>query len=113
MPITHQQVADRAFLRRMYEDPYFPDHIVERGEAILLRLCERIETEQPPDPAALCVLTRAATEQFNLLDREFAAAGSGIETAAREWIAEDFEFVASAYGFTDVEARDLIAGRDW
>ncbi len=113
MPITNQQVAGHAFLQPMYEDSYFPDHVVDRGRAILLRLCERIETEQPSDLKALYALTRAATEEFNLLEAEFEAAGSEIETVAREWIGEDFWFVASAYGFTDADAEELIAGRDW
>jgi hypothetical protein len=97
----------------MYDDSYFPDHVVDRGKAILVRLCERIEAEQPPDRAALYALTQAATEEFNLLEAEFEAAGSEIETVAREVIAEDFWFVASAYGFTDVDIEELIANRDW
>ncbi|WP_405860336.1 DUF5713 family protein [Streptomyces sp. NBC_00090] len=113
MPITNQQVAGHAFLRQMYEDSYFPDHVVDQGRAILLRLCERIEAEQPSDLEALYALTKAATEEFNLLEAEFEAAGSEIETVAREWIAEDFWFVASAYGFADADAEELIAGRDW
>lgn len=113
MPITTQQVAGHAFLRQMYEDSYFPDHIVDKGRAILFRLCERIEAEQPSDLAALYVLTQAATEEFNLLEAEFDAAGSEIETVAREVIAEDFWFVASAYGFTDADVEELIATRDW
>ncbi|GAA2286242.1 hypothetical protein GCM10010415_65880 [Streptomyces atrovirens] len=113
MPITNQQVAGHAFLRSMYEDPYFPDHVVDGGKAILLRLCERIEAGQPSDLEALYGLTQAATEEFNLLDREFVAAGSGIETVAREWICDEFCFVASAYGFTDADAEVLTAGRDW
>ncbi|MEJ8645543.1 DUF5713 family protein [Streptomyces sp. MS1.HAVA.3] len=113
MPITDQQVAGHAFLRPMYGDSYFPDHVVDRGRAILLRLCERIEADQPSDLAALYALTQAATEEFNLLDAEFAAAGSGIETVAREWIADEFWLVASAYGFTDADVEELIAGRDW
>ena len=113
MPITNQQVAGHAFLQPMYEDSYFPDHVVDRGRAILLRLCARIETGQPSDLEALYALTRAATEEFNLLEAEFEAAGSEIETVAREWIGEDFWFVASAYGFTDADAEELIAGRDW
>jgi len=28
-------------------------------------------------------------------------------------IAEDFWFVASAYGFTDADVEELIATRDW
>ncbi|MFF5933228.1 DUF5713 family protein [Streptomyces sp. NPDC012508] len=113
MPITNQQVAGHAFLRQMYDDSYFPDHVVDQGKAILLRLCERIEAEQPSDLESLYALTQAATEEFNLLDREFVAAGSGIETVAREWICDEFCFVASAHGFTETDAEELTAGRDW
>lgn len=59
------------------------------------------------------MLTQAATEEFNLLEAEFEAAGSDIETVAREEIAEDFSFVASAYGFADADVEELIATRDW
>ena len=113
MPITNQQILGHAFLLQMYEDSYFPDRVVDRGKAILLRLCERIEAEAPSALGALHALTQAATEGFNLLDREFVAAGSGIETVAREWICDEFCFVASAYGFTDADAEVLTAGRDW
>ncbi|MFD3542470.1 DUF5713 family protein [Streptomyces sp. NPDC058662] len=113
MPITNQRVAGHAFLRQMYDDSYFPDHVVDRGKAILLRLCERIEAEPPSDLEALYALTRAATEEFNLLDEEFVAAGSEIETVAREWICDEFSLVASAYGFADADAEELTAYRDW
>ncbi|MEU5510429.1 DUF5713 family protein [Streptomyces fungicidicus] len=113
MPITNQQVAGHAFLRPMYNDSYFPDQVVDQGKAILLRLCERVEVERPSDLESLYALTQAATEEFNLLDRKFVAVGSGIETVAREWICDEFCFVASAYGFTDADAEELTAGRDW
>ncbi|MGW7101608.1 DUF5713 family protein [Streptomyces sp. NPDC054838] len=113
MSITNQQVAEHGMLRRLYDDPYFPDHVLGRGRAILMGLCERIEAERPPDLAALYVLTHAATEAFNLLEADFEAAGSGIDTVAREEIAEDFWFVASAYGFADADIEELIATREW
>lgn len=113
MSITNERVAGHAFLRQLYSDTYFPDHVVDKGRAILLRLCERIEAERPTDLAALYVLTQAATEEFNLLEAEFEAVGSEIETVAREEIAEDFWFVASAYGFTDADVEEMIATRDW
>lgn len=113
MSITNQQVSGHTFLRQMYADSYFPDHVVDRGSVILLRLCERIEAEQPSDLKSLYALTQAATEEFNRLEAEFEAAGSEIETVAREVIAEDFWFVASAYGFTDADVEELIATRDW
>lgn len=52
-------------------------------------------------------------EEFNQLEAEFEAAGSEIETVAREEIAEDFWFVASTYGFTDADVEELIATRNW
>ncbi|MEV7425789.1 MULTISPECIES: DUF5713 family protein [unclassified Streptomyces] len=113
MSITNQRVAGQSFLRRLYSDTYFPDHLLDKGSAILLRLCARIEAERPADLAALYVLTQAATEEFNLLEAEFEAAGSQIETVAREEIAEGFWFVASAYGFADADVEELIATRDW
>ncbi|MCY0939189.1 DUF5713 family protein [Streptomyces sp. H34-S4] len=113
MSIRNQQVADRAFLQQLYRDDYFPDAVLDKGRVILLRLCERIEAERPADLVALYALTGAATEEFNQLEAEFEAAGSGIETVAREEIAEDFWFVASAYGFADADIEELIAPREW
>ncbi|MFC9898042.1 DUF5713 family protein [Nocardia sp. NPDC127579] len=113
MTITNQQVAEHSFLRPLYEDPYFPDHVLDKATAILRRLCERIEAEQPADISALYPLTHSATEEFNILEADFDAAGSEIETTAREEIAEDFWFVATAYGFADADAEELIAPRNW
>lgn len=69
--------------------------MLDQGKAIWLRLCERIEAGQPSDLTTLYGLTRAATEEFNLLDRELVAAGSGIETVAHEWIWDEFRLVSS------------------
>ncbi|WP_329384513.1 DUF5713 family protein [Streptomyces sp. NBC_01716] len=113
MSITNQQVAGHAFLRALYPDEYFPDPLLDKGRDILLRLCERIEAERPADLAALYVLGEAATEEFNRLQEEFWAAGSEIETMARDEIARDFQFVASAYGFADADLEELLAERDW
>ncbi|GLF93087.1 DUF5713 family protein [Streptomyces yaizuensis] len=114
MALSNQRVARHTFLGALYADPYFPDHVLDRGTAILRGLCERIEAERPRDHAALCALTREATEEFNRLEAAaFEAADSEIETVAREEIAEAFWFVAVAYGFPDADVEDLIAARDW
>jgi len=107
------KAAARPFLRLLCQDSYYPDAVVDEGAAILVRLCERIEAEQPAGLAALYALTGAATEEFNALEAEFEAAGSEIETVAREAIAEDFWFVAQAYGFVDADIEELIAPREW
>lgn len=113
MPVTNPHVSEHVFLEAMYRDGYFPDPLVDKGRAILLALCERIESDRPADLAALYALTNAATEQFNALQEEFWQAGSELETAARECIGEDFWFVARAYGFDEADAEELIAERDW
>ena len=43
MAISNRAVADHPFLAEMYADDYFPTALVDKGKAILLRLCERIE----------------------------------------------------------------------
>ncbi|MEV5162120.1 DUF5713 family protein [Streptomyces sp. NPDC053728] len=113
MAIANQRMAGYGFLRELYQDGYFPDRLVDRARAVLVGLCERIEAERPADLAALYVLTHAATEEFNALEAAFEAAGSEIETTAREEIAEDFWAVAAAYGFTEADVEELIAPRDW
>ncbi|WP_327319513.1 DUF5713 family protein [Streptomyces sp. NBC_01235] len=113
MAVTNEQVTGHAFLKALYGDDYYPDHLVDRGKQILSRLCERIEAERPADLAALYVLTHAATEEFNDLQEAFWAADSEIETVAREELAEDFWFVARAYGFADADVEELIGTRDW
>ena len=111
--VGNQQVAEHAFLRGLYADAYYPDQVVTLGKEILLRLCRRIEAERPSDLPALYALTQQATEEFNALEAAFEAAGSEIETVAREEIAEDFWFVASAYGFAEADVEELIATREW
>ncbi|WP_371667897.1 DUF5713 family protein [Streptomyces sp. NBC_00289] len=113
MPISNERVSAHPFLRALYRDDYYPDHVVDRGRAILLALCERIEAERPADLDALYALTRAATGEFNDLEAAFEEAGSEIETVAREEIAENFWFVADAYGFAEADVEELIATREW
>jgi hypothetical protein len=43
MPLTNEAIRSRAFLQSMYDDKYFPKHLVDKGKQILVRLCERIE----------------------------------------------------------------------
>lgn len=113
MAITNERITQYVFLRGLYEDGYYPDHVVDKGRAVLLRLCERIEAEQPADLTALYALTEVATEEFNALEAEFEEVGSEIETVAREEIAESFWFVASAYGFEHADVEELVAAREW
>ncbi|WP_290863578.1 DUF5713 family protein [Hamadaea sp.] len=109
----NQEVAGYSFLADMYQDGYYPDHLVDLGKAILVRMCDRIETEKPTDLAALYAITHAATEEFNELEEVFDQAGSEIETVARDTIGMDFHFVATAYGFAEADIEELISTREW
>ncbi len=112
MAIENQRLAQHEFLRELYADAYFPNAEVDKGKAILTELCEQIEATAPRSLDDLYALTHAATERFNALAEDFEAAGSEIETAARDCIATDFEAVAQAYGF-DADIEELVAPRDW
>ena len=112
MPIQNEAVRAHPFLQEMYQDGYFPKHLVDEVKRVLVELCEQIESTRPADDAALLVLTHAATERVNDLQEAFWEAESEIETAARDCIGMDFDFVARAYGF-DVDVEELISPRDW
>ncbi len=112
MAIANKQMSEYPFLAEMYRDDYFPNHLVDKGKAILIRLCERIEDENPRSLRALYKLTHAATEEFNQLASRFIDEGSEIETTARDAIGSDFSAIAQAYGF-DADTEELISPRDW
>jgi hypothetical protein len=111
--IEDETLRDHAFVAVMVRDEYYPDGPVAQLQAVLVRLCERIEAERPADLDALSVLTHAATEEINELQDVFWEAGSEIETVARDAIAEDVERIAHAYGFVDADLEELLAPRDW
>lgn len=112
MPLTNAIMKSHPFLQGMYDDGYFPNECVDMVKAVLVRLCETIEREQPAGLEALYRLTHAATEEINELEDAFAEHDSEIETGAREVIAADFGIIAEAYGF-DADVEELIATREW
>lgn len=89
-----------------------PPSLVEKGQQILVRMCERIEAELPTDLDSLYKITQSSTEEFNALGEEFEENDSELETAARECIGADFDFIAKAYGF-DADVEELISTREW
>jgi hypothetical protein len=112
--IEKESLKDHVFVAGMVrEGGYYPRGPVEEVQAVLVRLCERIESERPADLDALYVLTHAATEEVNDLQDAFWEAGSEIETVARDIIGTEFELIAHAYGFVDADIEELIAPRDW
>ena len=113
MNVTNSKLLDHEFLAGMYGDGYFPAFLVDKVKAILLDLCYQIEAQAPPDNEGLLKLTHAATERINDLQDEFLENDSELETVAREVMGAEFEQIARAYGFSDVDVEDLVATRDW
>ena len=112
MKLTNSNIKNYSFLEKMSKDDYFPKFLVEKGKDILINLCNEIETEKPKNLKELYVLTQKATNKFNTLQEAFYKNESEIETAARENIGMDFEFISKSYGF-DADIEELIATRDW
>ena len=110
--LKNEAIKNYAFLKEMYEDSYFPKPLVDKGKEILIELCKNIEDTSPKDLEELYKLSHSATDKFNDLAEEFDEQESEIETAARECIAVDFEFISKSYGF-EADVEELIATRDW
>lgn len=111
--LNNEAAKKYSFLDVMYKDTYFPNKLVNKGKAILVNLCFQIEKKQPKTLDDLYKLTHSATDKFNNLQEEFDENDSEIETVARDCIGTDFEFIATTYGFEDVDIEELIATRDW
>lgn len=112
MTITNETLKSYPFLAEMRQDDYFPDHLVAKGQQLLVTMCETIEATAPKDLASLYAITQSTTEAFNALAEEFEENGSEIETVARDCIGTDFDVIASAYGF-EADIEELISTREW
>ena len=84
---------------------------MDKGKVILIDFCLQIEAKNPKTLSDLYQLTHGGTNQFNYLENEFLSNGSKIETAAQKIIAEDFGFIAKAYGF-EPNLEKLIATKN-
>lgn len=111
--ITNAAMKKREFLAEMYADPYFPAVLVDKCKAVLVTLCEQIESQKPKDTTSLFKLTHAAVDSINQLEAEFEDNDSELETAAREALADDFGAILEAYGFADADLDEAISNRDW
>ena len=111
--LKNEKMRSYEFLRDMYIDGYFPNHLVDKCKDVLVDLCMEIEEKNPQTLDELYVLTHATTDRFNDMQQEFYENNSEIETAAREAIGMDIYNIAEAYGFGNADVEELIATRDW
>lgn len=108
----HPKLKNHRWLADMYDDGYFPDHLVDKVRDVMVAMAEQIEAAQPKTEAEVYAITHPATEAINDLEDDFFEAGSEIETVARDSIAVNFRAVLSAYG-VPFDLEDAIAPREW
>ncbi|MFD1604395.1 DUF5713 family protein [Flavobacterium artemisiae] len=109
--LKNKTIRNYRILEGMYKDSYFPRQSVDKVKAVLLEFCFNIEKSKPKSLEQLYELSHDATGKINNLQDEFYRNGSEIETAAREVIAIDFEFISKAYGFK-ADTEELTSNRD-
>ena len=107
------KLSNHNFLTVMYEDDYYPNHLVDKCKNVLIELCLALENKDQLSKEAFLSLTHKATEKINTLESDFSHHNSEIETVARENIAEEFALIANTYGFGDIDVEELIANRNW
>lgn len=103
--------SDYELLGDMYDDEYFPDFLVDKVKAQLLKLDEFLMggvKDIDPIQAKLDEIVNA----INDLEEEFEEHDSEIETAARESIAEGVEYILKKHGI-DIDIEEAIRERDW
>ncbi|WP_431113077.1 DUF5713 family protein [Variovorax paradoxus] len=108
MPIKNTHLRDFEFLREMREDADYPPHLVDRGVALLVRLCEEIEEKKPADLKQLYSITLETMVLFHDLYDEFLEEGCEIEAIGQGIVGSDIFQIADAYGF-DADYEELIA----
>lgn len=111
--VQNEAIRNYAFLATMYADSYFPAKLVDKGKAILMDLCTKLETRAPKTLPDLYDLTHRATDSFNDLQDEFLARKSKFNAVAKDCIAADFAFIIETYGYFEADAEELIATREW
>lgn len=114
--LTNPILQSHEFLADMYQDDYYPNHLVVKIEQILLAMCEQIEANPPATIGEFCAYSHPAVEAINELEDEFDEHDSELETVARECMGGEFATIARAYGFdklTGDEREEIIAPREW
>jgi hypothetical protein len=103
--------AGHAYLPAMYADDYYPNAVVDRVKAQLEGLVAFLEVGKRSlaDVQAKC---DAVTEAINALEEEFDAAGSEIETVAREDIGDTVGRILVTYDVA-IDVETAIRNRDW
>ena len=98
-------------LEEMYSDSYFPDFLVDKIKALMMKVIELLETGErnlKKIQKAFDKMTRA----INKLEKEFEKNDSELETVARDSIGASVEYILRWFDI-DIDVEDAIGEREW
>ena len=98
-------------LEEMYSDDYFPDFLVDKVKALIIKVIELLETGER-DTGKIQKAFDKMTRSINKLEKEFEKNDSELETVARESIGETVEYILRWFEI-DIDVEDAIGERDW
>ena len=109
--MTKTLPSDFEWLTDMYNDSYFPPHLVDKVKASLETVAEFLSSGEHGVDEIQAVLDKAIIE-INDLEDEFYEADSEIETVARDSIGDTVEAMLIAFD-VDIDIETALAERSW
>lgn len=102
---------EKLYLVEMYQDPYFPNFLVDKVKALLADAVIFLETGER-DIDKIQEKFDQVTIKINELQDEFCDNGSEIETGARESIGDTVHNILKYFSI-DIDVEEAIRERDW
>ncbi len=102
---------DYKLLSEMYQDEYFPDFLVDKVRNQVQNVIGFLETGES-DLDKIQEKFDEMTEAINELQEEFEENDSELETAARESIGQNVEYILKWFGI-DIDVEEAMEKRDW
>ena len=98
-------------LEEMYSDGYFPNFLVDKVKALIMKVIELLEKGER-DTQKIQKAFDKMTIAINDLEEEFEENDSELETGARESIGATVEYILRWFEI-DIDVEDAIGERDW
>lgn len=102
---------DFKYLQEMYEDGYFPDHLVDKIKSLIQAVVSFIE-EGGHSKEEIQLAFDSMTNSINDLQEEFEDNDSELETGARESIGETVIRILEFFEL-EIDVEEAIRARDW
>ncbi|KQO00747.1 hypothetical protein ASF12_17065 [Paenibacillus sp. Leaf72] len=109
--VQDKSSASIEYLKDMYIDAYFPDFLVDKVKAELVKVVEFLE-QGNQDIEEIQAKLDFAIQAINVIAEEFDENDSEIETVARESIAQTVEDILAFFSI-EIDTEVAIQERDW